>query len=162
MPNLIGTSSPVEPPVLRRGPHQRLLFLFRSPLSASLPFAPPFCRSLSVSGPVGRPLPFYPPFCSRYPPIPTLCRLPRQKLLHSTIITAISSGLKVSVVDSHGTIVLWHDCTNVRTFPDEKVITLIMPCISTVQYYWRRICSDGKFILSVAFITLIYLNDYYW
>ena len=31
--------------------------------------------------------------------------------------------------------------------------------ISNVHYYWLKICRDGKLILYVTFITLIYLKD---
>ena len=53
-----------------------------------------------------------------------------------------------------------HDCTNFRRFLDGKVLTHRMPYIDTVLYYWRKICIDEEFILSVTFLTLIYLKDY--
>ena len=55
---------------------------------------------------------------------------------------------------------LWHNCTNVIIFPDGKLFTSIMLYINIVRYYWRVICSDREFILSVNFIIHIYLKDY--
>ena len=48
---------------------------------------------------------------------------------------------------------------NSRIFSGGKVFTRRMSCISTVQYYLRKIRKDGKFSLSVTFINLIYLTD---
>ena len=47
---------------------------------------------------------------------------------------------------------------NVRILPDGKLFTSRIPYIDTVQYYWRKICADGQLILSVTFLTLIYLK----
>ena len=35
----------------------------------------------------------------------------------------------------------WHDCTNVITFPDGKLLICSMLYINTVWYYWQKICS---------------------
>ena len=43
---------------------------------------------------------------------------------------------------------------------DGKVFICRTPYGNTVQYYWRTICSDGEFILSVTFLVIIYLKDY--
>ena len=56
--------------------------------------------------------------------------------------------------------ILWHDRTNVRILPDGKVFTCRMPYINTVQYYLRNICRDRQFVLSITYLTLIYLRDY--
>ena len=55
---------------------------------------------------------------------------------------------------------LWHNYTNVRTFLYGKVFTRRTPYGNTVGYYWRTICIDGGFILSVIFLLLIYLKYY--
>ena len=54
----------------------------------------------------------------------------------------------------------WYNPTNVRIFPDGVVFTCSMSYISTVQYFWWKICRYWKIILSVTFLTLIYLKYY--
>ena len=54
--------------------------------------------------------------------------------------------------------VSWHDCANIRIFPDGEVFTCMILWINTVRYYWWKICIDGQFIMSVNFITLNYLK----
>ena len=55
----------------------------------------------------------------------------------------------------------WHGRKNIRILPDGKLFTHGMPYINTVWYYWRKICAYGQFILSITFLTLIYLT-YQW
>ena len=76
-------------------------------------------------------------------------------------IEKITRTLKVSVTTFYCCwSVLWHYYTNVIIFLDGKVFTHRMPYINTVQYYLWRICKDGKFIVSVTFLTFIYLEYY--
>ena len=53
---------------------------------------------------------------------------------------------------------LWHNCTNVRISPDEKVFTHRMLYTNTARFYWRLICSDREFILPATFFILVYLK----
>ena len=65
---------------------------------------------------------------------------------------------------------LWHIYSNVRPFHDMiiqisehslkgKYSLFRRPYINTVRYYWWKICGDRILILSVTFITLIFLKD---
>ena len=118
MPNLIGTSSPVEPPLLCCAPHQRLTFPFRSPLASLPPSASPFAvpspfhvlpvgpfRSLCRSVPLS-------------PPVPTPFCWPQHDVLPSAILPAFSSGLKVTVLAIHRTwgsgflLLMWKRCVS--------------------------------------------------
>ena len=75
MPNLIGTSSFVEHPVLFIDPHQRLRFFFPSPLASSSPSDSPFAVPYPL--PVSSVTPFRSPCCSvsRSPHVPTSFRV---------------------------------------------------------------------------------------